>query len=274
MRSIVLQSFRAWDVPAWMHAAMRSVRAWAESRGHDYRFQGDTFLDYAPGWARWRLRTQMPAVTDLARLAWMRATLAEGFDRVIWADADLLVFDPERFTLPEGAGHACARELHLYLHEDGSTEPRPGINNAVMMVEAGDPFVERYLAAALAEAGRADPVTMPHTLLGPVLLARLASEQAIPLIEGVGVFGPGLMDGIAKGGNGLTREYLRHVPVPPAAANLGQTLRAITLETLHSDFDALYDRAIERLIETGGRVMGESTSQVARPSTPGGFVRP
>lgn len=255
MKTAVLQSFRTWDVPSWMRTAMDSVRAWAAARGYEHRLLDDCFLDFAPAWARWRLRTQLPAVTDLARLAWMKAALAEGFARVIWADADLLVFDPDRFHMPEDAGHACARELHLFIHDDGRTEPRPGINNAVMLARAGDPFLDDYLEAALAEAGRADPATMPHTLLGPTLLARLARERAIPLIEGVGVFGPGLMDGIAAGGNGLTREYLRHLPVPPVAANLGHTLRAITPPQDRPGFDALYEHAVARLQGSRGAVM-------------------
>lgn len=255
MTTVVLQSFRTWDVPDWMRTAMASVAAWAQARGYDYRFMDDDFLRLVPDWARWRLRGQLPAVTDLARLIWARRVLDGGADRVIWADADLLVFDPARLDFAPGLGHACARQLHLYLHDDRSTEPRPGINNALMVFEAGDAFIDTYLDAALTAARGADALNMPHTLLGPVLLETLAARGPLPLIEGIGLFGPGLMEAVAAGGGALTREYLRHMRAPLVAANLGQALRALAQPARRAAFDDTYASAAARLLTSRGAVM-------------------
>jgi hypothetical protein len=51
--TIVIQSFRNHDIPAWIQRCLDSVRNWAALHGHDYSLAGDEFYllcgpDYTP----------------------------------------------------------------------------------------------------------------------------------------------------------------------------------------------------------------------------------
>ncbi len=46
--TVVFQSFRTRDVPAWITRCMETARAWAALRGFDYQFLDDRFFDRIP----------------------------------------------------------------------------------------------------------------------------------------------------------------------------------------------------------------------------------
>ena len=256
MKTIVLQSFRTHDVPGWIGACMGSVRAWAEGRGWAYELMDDAFLALAPDWARWRCRGNLYAVTDVSRLIWARRKLDEGYERAVWADADVLVFAPARLRLTDGSGHGVARELFLHVGEGARTTPIHGLNNALMAFERGDPVLDACIEACYRCLRALAPGPVPRTALGPDLLRRLAEGRQLRSIDGLGLFSPAIMEQIACGGGPLTREYLRHSPVPPAAANLCHFMRNATRGDLRPAFDRMYGEAIGRLLESGGAVLG------------------
>src|SRR4029079_13839139 len=94
MQTLVIQSYRTRDVAAWISACLRSVQAWAAAAGYRYEFVDDRLFDYAPAWVRERCGKQLLPITDVARMYLLRERLAHGWDRVIWVDADVLVFAP------------------------------------------------------------------------------------------------------------------------------------------------------------------------------------
>ena len=255
MKTVVLQSFRAHDVPAWISACMGSVRAWALDAGWDYECMDDAFFALAPDWTRWRCQRNIYAVTDICRLVWARTKLDGDYARVIWADADMLVFAPKRLTIAERSGHGFARELFLELDADGKTIPTHGINNALMAFESGDPMLDAYLSACYECLRALPPGPVPRTALGPALLTRFAAEHAPAMIERVGLFSLAIMHSIAQGGGALTREYLKHSPHPPAAANLCHFQRNAVRTDLRAQFDHLYLTALQRLVESRGAVL-------------------
>lgn len=253
MKTILLQSYRTSDVPAWMSASMASVRTWAEGLGWQYEFMDDAFFALAPDWVRDRCAGNLYAVTDICRLVWLKQKLAQGFERAVWADADVLVFAPLALKIPASNGHGFARELFLQVTTGGRTKPVYGVNNALMAFERGDPMLDAYLDACHARLRALPPGPVPRTALGPAILTELAARHGLKRIEGVGLFSLAVMQDIAQGGGVILREYLRLSRVRPAAANLCHFLRNATPAAQRPHFDAVYDSAAQRLLATGGR---------------------
>ena len=247
--TVVLQSFRSHDVPAWITTCMRSVEAWAAGAGHRYERMDDAFFALAPAWARRRCADNLYAVTDLARLAWMRATLAKGASRVVWMDADVLMFRPDRFALSD-AGHGFARELFLAVDDDGTTAITEGVNNAVMTFMHGDPMPERYWSAATAALRALPDGPVPRTALGPALLERLDRAWPLTRIEGVGLYTWAILHDLVHGAGVLLEQADAAMPARPACANLCHFLRNLTPESGRADFDRTCLEAVKRLLAT------------------------
>lgn len=245
--TVVLQSFRTRDVPAWIAACMGSVEAWAAGAGYRHERMDDAFFALAPVWARRRCAGNPYAVTDLARLAWMRRTLAKGASRVVWMDADVLMFRPARFALPD-AGHGFAREHFLAVGDDGATSITEGVNNAVMTFMHGDPMLDRYWSAATSALRAMPEGPVPRTALGPALLERLDRAWPLTRIEGVGLYTWAILHDLAHGAGGLREEADAAMPAPPACANLCHFLRNLTPESGRAEFDRTCLEAVERLL--------------------------
>ena len=78
---------------------MSSVEQWALASGYDYRLLGDELFETVPDWYMRKVRGRMPIAADLGRLQWAQRFLRGGYDWVIWMDADMLVFAPERLIV-------------------------------------------------------------------------------------------------------------------------------------------------------------------------------
>ncbi len=167
MDTVVLQSFRTHDVPPWLARCMASVQAWALQEGWGYEFLDDRFLVLAPDWARRRCEGNLYALTDLCRLQWIRDRLDAGCRRVIWSDADLLVFAPSRLDLRTAHGHGLAHEVFVHLRADGTVTSQEGLSNALMVFEQSDDVLDAYLAAGLQRLAALPPGVTPRTALGP-----------------------------------------------------------------------------------------------------------
>lgn len=271
-KTAVLQSFRTHDVPAWLQACLHSVRGWAQARGWDWRFMDDAFFSLAPDWARQRCAGNLYALTDLCRLVWAERVLAEGAERVVWADADLLVFAPGQLHWPAGQGHGFARELFLPVDAQGRCgPPQHGINNALMCFEAGDPVLVDYRQAAEQALRDAPPGPLPRTALGPALLAALGRQRPLQVIEGVGLFTLAQMQAIARGAptpaeRQLLDATLQHSLRPPAAANLCHFLRNARPPAQRPGFDALYGQAVQRLLQQGAAALAGGGAQGQGPA--------
>jgi hypothetical protein len=253
MRTIVLQSFRTEDVPDWLTACMDSVLAWAMGNGSEYRRRDDVFFDLAPDWVRARCGENIYPVTDICRLLWMREQLHADYDRVVWADADLLVFAPGRLNLATKGGHGFAHELFLGTQPSGEYVRTEGLNNSLMVFEhAGLAVLERYLEACLDALRAAAPGPIPREALLPLNVPHWPDRRALGKVYGVGLFGLSLMTEIAAGGGALTREYARRVPRPLAAANLSHFLRNAAIPEARPHFDSVYKIAVGRLLATRG----------------------
>lgn len=262
----VLQSFRTSDVPSWITRCMDSVRHWALSQGWDYLVLDDRFLDLPPGWVRQRCGRNLYAVTDVARLIWARDMLSGDYERVIWADADVLVFDLDGLARHVGAvqEHGFARELFLRV-SGHRTEPQWGLNNALMVFDRNDPVLSDYLRICLERLEGYRNGEVPRTAMGPALLQQLDDTRHIHRIEGVGLFTPAMLEPFAAGRDALMRLYLSHCAVPPAAANLCHFMRNAATASRRPAFDRMYAAAIERLMYQGLAVDTHQGSGTQRP---------
>ncbi len=234
---------------------MVSVQTWAKSKGWEYEHCGDEFFELAPEWVRERCAGNIYAVTDICRLQWLRMQLEKGYERVIWADADILVFSPERIDVTTQNGYAFAQELFLSVGKDGRVKVVRGINNALMVFERDQSTLDLYLEICLNRLLSLPIGAVPRTALGPELLSEIEKKKPLDILEGIGLFTLAIMRQIAAGGGPLTILSERLSSRPLGAANLCNFLRNATLPAHRASFDALYDRGVERLIKTEGRVL-------------------
>lgn len=248
----VLQSFRTVDVPSWITRCMDSVRQWALSQGWDYLVLDDRFLDLPPGWVRERCGRNLYAMTDVARLIWAKDVLSGDYERVIWVDADVVVFDPSGLARHVDAVHEHGFARELFLRVTGKrTDPQWGINNALMVFDRHAPMLADYLRICLERLEGYRDGEVPRTAMGPTLLQQLDAAGRLHRIDGVGLFTPAMLEPFAAGRDALMRLYLSHCPVQPTAANLCHFMRNATAASRRPAFDRMYALAIERLMRQG-----------------------
>ncbi|MGD8420071.1 MAG: hypothetical protein PVJ78_06545, partial [Gammaproteobacteria bacterium] len=99
--TLVIQSHRDPLPHAWLGRCLDSVAGWARAGGFEYRFLGDEIFESIDPPLRDRLGERTAIASDLARLRLLQRGLAEGYRRVVWCDADFLVFRPRELRLPE-----------------------------------------------------------------------------------------------------------------------------------------------------------------------------
>ena len=260
MKTVVFQSYRTEEVPDWIGQCLARVRLWAEARGWAYRFYGDEALDRVPPWYRSKAGHRLPVVTDLARLLLARELLqdtvsGESFERAVWLDADLLVFDAERLDIDAAAEFAFGREIWVQENTSGGLRTYRSVHNAVCVFCRGNSFLDFYIDACQSVVRRYDGDTdkgggLPNQIVGTKLLSALHNIIGFPLIETVGMFSPLVLEDVVNGGGAALDLLRRQSPVPPAAANLCHSLSESGTEATRGG-DALAGAAVEALLADG-----------------------
>jgi hypothetical protein len=249
MTTVVIQSFHD-DPPAWIVAAMASVRAWADGRGFIYRHVGDEIFERVSPEHHEKAGPYPQIATDLGRLALAREALAEGYARAVWLDADVAVFAPERLNLAaaDRNGYAFGREIWVQPARQGRTglEVRRNVHNAICVFDRENPFLAFYEHAAKRLLDRVEAGRVAPQIVGPKLLASLHNTVALPLIEACGMASPLVVRDLAAGGGPALALLRSASPVRPAALNLCHSLS-------HSDGldEAAMEAAVERLLAHG-----------------------
>lgn len=215
MKTILLQSHRPPPWPRWIRACLTSARVWARARAIPTLFLHDELFDGLPRRFLDLTRDETLPRTDLGRLRWMKRLHDDGWDRVIWMDADVFVFDPAlAFT-----GDAVGREAWISPGEGASMRVMRKVNNCVMCFDAGSPHLSRYLETAEAKAaGLAAP---PGRLdFGPDLMTAMHLESPFPLHPDVAMFSPAVLRALASDGGRALRVHQAAWGGVPKAANL------------------------------------------------------
>jgi hypothetical protein len=246
MKTLVYQSFRETNRPNWIDTCLQSVRAWTEAQGFDYRFFGDDFLDLVPDWYRQKADGRIPIVTDLARLLAAKEHLATGFERVIWLDADVLVFDADRLHIDVASEFAFGREVWVQKTAAGSLRAYRNVHNAVCVFVAGNSFLDFYIHACQSVLSRLDG-GVPPQIVGPKLLTSLHNSIGFDLIDAVGMFSPLVVGDILAGGGPALDLMVKRSEGPICAANLCASLAGSIHDGMALD-DAGMARACELLL--------------------------
>jgi hypothetical protein len=253
MLTVVYQSYRSSGSPAWIDRCLASVREWAEARAYHYVFVGDELFDLVPAWYRERVGGQILPITDLARLELAARFLAEGYERAVWIDADVLVFDPQRFEINVNNSFTFSREVCLYL-EDGWCIER-GVNNSVAVFQRENTFLPFYIECCKRIVRQKDGVISPVDV-GPVFLTNLYKMMPFPLVTTVGLFTPPILDDLVEGRTAFIRTYAEACRNPLYAANLCHSLGDPSRLQVPVP-EALFAAAVERLIVSKGALINQ-----------------
>ena len=258
-RTLVIQSYRPHDVPAWIERCMGTVRDWAAQWGYEYEFVDDRLFDLVPAWYRERCGRQRLPVTDLARLLLLREALhARDYDFAIWLDADILVFDPAAFRMDDVASYALAREVWMARTAAGKLIKILGVNNSVLAMRRGNPALDFLIHACEAVVARHTEHTLEHNSVGPQLLSAIARAMPLPIVPGAGLSSPALSMELAGTrpvtDTELLRAFARESVEPLVALNLCASLVDVPVHGLRlSERDLV--TAMDRLLETRGEAI-------------------
>ncbi|KAA5607626.1 hypothetical protein F1188_02395 [Roseospira marina] len=246
-RLLVVQSHGP-VVRPWVPRCIDSVRAWAEERGHIWRFEGDTLFDRLPSGVLPRTEGRGAVRADLARLLWIRDELATGaWDRVAWLDADVVVIDPGALDLAVTTTHALGREVWVEPHPSGQGHRlRRHVHNAVCVFGPDDPVLPFLIHVSRQLLERAAPDRTPPQFIGPKLLTHLHGVANFPLIETVGMASPAVLHDLAAGGGPAWNALRNAHATPLAALNLCASLVGRTVDAVPVT-DALISAALDRL---------------------------
>lgn len=251
--TLVFQSHRQPLPQPWLAPCLASVESWAESQAFDYVFCDDEFFEIVPQWVFAKTRRQNIIATDIARLRWMQHFLASGYRRVVWLDADFLVFSPKQFRIPDA--HECPEHYRLgrevwvqpaKVAPAGSRRYRAYIqvHNAFLLFVQGNHFLDFYLAHAERLLRKVDgPV--PPQFLGPKLLTALHNVVGCPIQENAGVLSPWVLRDMLSGGGPALRLFQAKSSML-AAANLCGSLAQSEILSARA-----YEQIILKLLREG-----------------------
>ena len=261
--TLIIQSHRQPLPYDWLAPCVASVQSWAKQESFDYQFIGDALFDVLPQWVLEKTQAQKVIATDLARLKCLQQFLAAGYQRVVWLDADFLLFAADNFQLPEPGelpeGYALGREVWVQpkipeqkVEQKAGQEPAKNktpkfkaykkVHNAFLLFDAQFSQRNSFLDFYTAHAERLlEQITgpMPPQFIGPKLLTALHNVVQCPVQESAGMLSPWVINDILAGGGPALTLFRDKSPQPLAGANLCSSL---------SNSDVLPERALEKVV--------------------------
>lgn len=216
--TLVIQSHRSPLPAAWLQTCLDSVQIWCEQNHYHYRFLGDELFAGVPAGIMQKTAAQRVIATDLARLLVLQQALSEGFDCVVWIDADVLVFKPDLLVLPS-VPFAVGREVWVQRDAGHRLKVYRKVHNAFMLFRRGNSLLDFYLETAERLLHRNEG-SMPPQFIGPKLLTALHNIASFPVIETAGMLSPLVMKDIIDGQGAALTLFRQQSNQPLAAANL------------------------------------------------------
>lgn len=252
MRTIVYQSFRTTQVPAWVETCLGTVKQWAAGNSYDYQFVGDELFDHVPAWFREKAGGHICVVADLARLVLARKLLAGGYDRTVWVDADMVVFDPKSLQVGIGSDFAFCQETWLNVDEGNQARCIRRVNNSITAFVRGNVHLDFFIDSC-ERVARHYPV-LRKLDVSTRFLSELSKILPMQLFANVGMFSPPILADIATGTDGIIKSYMERVSAPLACANLCGSLVGQPFRGVAMDAD-VYQAVVDKCLETGGGVV-------------------
>ena len=218
MRTLVLQSHMTPLPHIWIEQCLSSVRKWARNRSFTYRFIGDETYQLVDTLIRDRYKDRPVILSDLARLLEMERGLKEGFNAVIWLDADTLILKTDVFDPHEGE-FVVGREHWIQQSSNGALKAYSKVHNGYLYAGEGSVSLPFYLSVA-SRFLKSQRGQVPDQFIGPKLLTALHNVVQFEVQETATAFSPAVIKDVINGG-GPAQELLRsHLKALPAAVNL------------------------------------------------------
>ena len=149
MKTLVLQSFRSHDVPAWIERCLASAKAWADAQGFHYLLTDDGAFELCGSDYLVRVGRNIRSITNLCRLELTRQAHERGYDRAVWLDADVFVFAPSVFSIDGVRRYAFARETWVELRAPRRWRAFSAVNNCTFVCRRGEPDLDFLIHATL-----------------------------------------------------------------------------------------------------------------------------
>lgn len=222
----------------WIKRCVGSVEQWTQANNASYQFVGDEAFDFLPEDYASKFAGRGPLLSDLARLKLIQQAFAAGYNTAVWADADLLIFDPDSLTMP--APDDSVFGIETWVDQAGSNRIRTwrNIHNAFMGFSRTSVVLPYLIHSIESIATRIDPASVAPQTFGPKLLTALNSITGFETTDRVGAFSAPVLANIANGGGPFLERLVQSQPARPAAANLcaslalDETVMAQVCETL------------------------------------------
>ena len=216
--TLVIQSHRTPLPYPWIEACLASVREWCAQNAYAYRFMGDELFDAVPDDIAEKTLHQPVIKSDLARLIEIRSALNSGIERVVWLDADFLIFNPAGFVLP-GTSYAVGREVWVQHDKQGRLKVYKKIHNAFLMFNRRNALLDFYIDTAIRLLSQ-NSGTMPPQFIGPKLLTALHNVAMLPVMEAAGMLSPLVIRDLLMGEGPALSLFNAHTTQAIAGANL------------------------------------------------------
>ncbi len=243
-KTLVIQSHRDPLPFAWLQRCLDSVADWAQHNDYDYRYLGDGIFDPLAQDLLEKTHSQRVIASDLARLVSLQQGLAEGYECVVWCDADFLIFNPAAFVLPPVA-YALGREVWVQRDRQQKLRAFVKVHNALLMFRSGNPFLDFYRETA-ERLLRQNKGTMAPQFIGPKWLTAVHNIALCPVMENAAMLSPLVMRDCLAGGGEALELFRRKSAYIGAGANLSSSLTE--REGLG---DAEMDQLIDLLLDDG-----------------------
>lgn len=260
MKTVVYQSYRTTNVPPWIERCMESVKSWSTLHGFEYRFVDDRIFDYVPQSYREKARNNILLITDLGRLELAREFLDQGFERTIWVDADVIVFNPAKFSVDVKEDFAFCREVWIRrLILFGVTLPVTRcdhkVNNAVIVFTSSNSMLDFYRSSCHSLVENM-PRKFDPGYVGTTFLTWLHKRRPLPLLTSVGLLSPLVLHDLVSGRGKYAPMFMEKFAYPVYAANLCNTMNNGWYMGVRTN-NGVYNAAIDSLVESEGRVLNQ-----------------
>ena len=216
--TLVIQSHRLPLPYKWIERCLVSVRQWCEKNQFQYRFIDDELFDCIDEDLYKKLKDQAVIAADLARLKILQDALENGYQTVVWLDADFLIFDPENFQLPDDL-YAVGREVWVQCDDQKNLKVYKKVHNAFLMFRQDNSFLPFYTEVA-ERLLRQNQAGMPPQFIGPKLLTALYNVAQLPVMESAGMLSPLVIRNIVTGEGEALGLFVRNSSVAITGANL------------------------------------------------------
>lgn len=244
---------QAWagDRPRFVDRCLETVRGWAALQGFDYRFETDALLAEVPESYRQRVSGLVLPMTVFGRLLLVKRVLESGYDRAVWCDADVVIFDPADLKLHGTRDYALTREIWTETDRSGAVRHVVNVTGCFMVFERENSFLA-FALHALAQRAERTPITEPRANLTQ-MLSELDEVAPLHTVREIGMMSPLLMGEIVRGTERHLAGYMEAVGVELCGINLSTAFHNLVHEGVHMT-DEVYEHVIERSLTTGGEV--------------------